>query len=236
MAYFKLTAQDAVAAGVLTAEEIADAQRALPDAVFRELYLAEPSDDSGNPFGHTAIHACVGPLSPQRPVVWGIDLAKSQDYTVVIGLDQAGHVCLFERWQGPYDTTITRIHSLVRTGHALVDSTGVGDMVLEALQKQGQARFEGFKFTSHSKQQLMEGLAVAIQQQKIRYPEGPIVRELESFEYTYTRTGVQYCAAEGLHDDCVCALALAVRARKHRLLIAPPPIELTRRSPFDFLR
>jgi len=33
MAYFKLTAHDAVQAGILGAEEIADAQRALPEAV-----------------------------------------------------------------------------------------------------------------------------------------------------------------------------------------------------------
>lgn len=69
---------------------------------------------------------------------------------------------------------------------------------------------EAFKFTSTSKQQIMEGLAVAIQQQKISFPEGPIVSELEVFEYEYTRTGVKYSAPEGLHDDCVCALALAV--------------------------
>jgi len=36
-----------------------------------------------------------------------------------------------------------------------------------------------------------------------------IVRELEAFEYVYTRTGVRYSAPEGLHDDCVCSLALA---------------------------
>ena len=37
--------------------------------------------------------------------------------------------------------------------------------------------------------------------------------ELETFEYVYTRTGVRYSAPDGLHDDCVCALALAVHAR-----------------------
>jgi hypothetical protein len=37
--------------------------------------------------------------------------------------------------------------------------------------------------------------------------------ELETFEYEYTRTGVRYSAPEGLHDDCVCALALAVHKR-----------------------
>lgn len=223
MAYFKLTAYDAVAAGVLSADEIADAERALPESVFRELYLAEPSDDGGNPFGTTAIRACVGAQSTKPAAVWGIDLAKSHDFTVAIALDSDGNVCRFERWQGPWDATITRITSLTKGATALIDSTGVGDPVLESLQKHSFGHFEGFKFTSESKQQLMEGLAVGIQQQKIRYPDGLIVLELESFGYEYTRTGVRYCAPEGLHDDCVCALALAVMAlRRHWVpLVAP---------------
>jgi len=40
-----------------------------------------------------------------------------------------------------------------------------------------------------------------------------LTSELEAFEYEYTRLGVRYAAPEGLHDDCVCALALAVQAR-----------------------
>ena len=35
--------------------------------------------------------------------------------------------------------------------------------------------------------------------------------ELETFEYEYTRTGVRYTAPTGLHDDGVCALALALK-------------------------
>jgi hypothetical protein len=66
-----------------------------------------------------------------------------------------------------------------------------------------------FKFTSQSKQQIMEGLAVGIQSRKITFPDGLIKTELENFEYQYTRTGVRYTAPEGMHDDCVCALALA---------------------------
>jgi len=45
MGYHRLIAADAVAAGVLDAAEIEDARRLLPDRVFRELYLAEASDD-----------------------------------------------------------------------------------------------------------------------------------------------------------------------------------------------
>jgi hypothetical protein len=87
----------------------------------------------------------------------------------------------------------------------------VGDPVVEGLQREAGHHFEGFKFTSATKQQIMEGLAVAIQRKQVTFPEGPIVSELETFEYEYTRTGVRYTAPEGLHDDCVCALALAVQ-------------------------
>ena len=74
----------------------------------------------------------------------------------------------------------------------------------------------GYKFTGPSKQQLMEGLAVAIQRGEISYPDGPIVAELEAFEYEYSRTGVRYEAPPGLHDDCVMAIALAVACRNGR--------------------
>jgi hypothetical protein len=75
----------------------------------------------------------------------------------------------------------------------------------------------------------MEGLAVDIQQKQIAYPEGAIVDELETFEYVYTRTGVTYSAPEGLHDDCVCALALA--AQRKRTAKVPPTVSITR-NPF----
>jgi hypothetical protein len=90
----------------------------------------------------------------------------------------------------------------------LCDATGVGDPIVEELQSKG-GNYKAFKFTSSTKQQIMEGLALAIQQRKIRFPEGPIAQELREFEYQYTRTGVRYSAPEGLNDDCVCALALA---------------------------
>ena len=204
-----LDAYDAVEGGVIALEEVEDAQRTLPASVFGELYLAKPSDDAGNPFGLDAIRRCVAPLSDAPPVAFGVDLAKSQDWTVATGLDAHGRVCVFERWQGPWEMTIARLKSLIGMVPALVDSTGVGDPVLEDLQSGGNGNFEGYKFTAPSKQQLMEGLAVAIQQRQIQFPDGIITSELESMEYEYTRSGVRYSVAEGLHDDCVMALALA---------------------------
>lgn len=232
MAYYKLTAWDAVAGGVLDRAEVEDAQSKLPAHVFDELYLAKPSDDGGNPFGLKAIEACVGAMSNGHPVAWGIDLAKSQDWTVTIALDTDGTVCRYDRWQGPWEATIGRIAAHVSYDYALVDSTGVGDPVLEALQKRGP-QYEGYKFTSPSKQQLMEGLAVAIQRQEVRFPNNEIRAELDTFEYEYGKTGVKYAAGGGLHDDCVCALALAVHAWRQRSGFgAVPDVSMTRSSPW----
>lgn len=212
--FYRIVAQDAVEAGVLVGDEIDGARRDLPEAVFRELYLAEASDDGGNPFGLDSIRKCIGQLSGKPPKVWGWDLAKHVNWSVGIALDEDNHVCRFERFQLPWELTIDRIKFLVKKTPALIDSTGVGDPIVEAVQKDCP-NVEGYQFTSPSKQKLMEGLAVSIQSSAIQYPEGPIVMELEQFEYEYTRTGVKYSAPEGFHDDCVMSLALARHHQSH---------------------
>jgi hypothetical protein len=208
--YHRLTAWDAVEGGVIRREEVEAAQRDLPASVFRELYLAEPSDDGGNPFGIEAIAKCVRPDTEGAVAVWGVDLAKSQDWTVACGLDINGSVVALDRWQGQWADTKRRLTGMIGETPALIDSTGVGDPIVEDLQRD-LPNVEGFKFTAPSKQQLMEGLAAAIQQGRIGIPDGWLRAELEAFGYEHTRTGVRYEAPAGLHDDGVCALALAVR-------------------------
>lgn len=215
MAYAKITAADAVEAGVLNADEIEDARRQLPEQVFNELYMAIPTDDGANPFGLKHIGQCamdaVEWTLAQRiePHGWGWDLAKRVDWTVGIGLGTNGRVCRFERFQQSWEHTVSNIVAACRDTPLTVDATGVGDPVVERLQTRGM-NVTGFTFTANSKQALMERLALAIQHGEVRYPDGPIRSELESFEYEYTRTGVRYTAPEGMHDDCVIALGLAV--------------------------
>lgn len=213
MAFHRLTAYDAVDAGILDREEVESARRVLPAHVFAELYLAEPSEDGSNPFGLGYISACVAPMSDNEPERFGIDLARKVDYTVVVGLDSAGAVCRFDRWQGlSWEHTMARIAQIVGEAPALCDSTGLGDVVVEGLMGRCPG-LRGHPFTERSKQQLMENLAVEIQSRRLSFPPGDIVRELESFEYEPTRTGARYSAPSGLHDDCVCALALAAYGR-----------------------
>ena len=210
VAFHKLTAFDAVKGGVLESSEIESARRDLPEHVFKELYLAEPAENSGNPFGSTAIGKCVSQFSTDPIAGWGVDLAKSVDWTVAIGLDMDYRVVEMHRWQSDWGQTKRKLIEIIGDKPALIDSTGVGDPIVEELQRSLQL-VQSFKFTSQSKQQIMEGLASRIQSVGIQFPDGWLRDELDSFEFEYSRTGVRYSAPSGSHDDGVCALALAVR-------------------------
>lgn len=188
--------------------EIDDAKTDLPALAFSQEYMAEFNENVANPFGLPFIQQCTFPLSVHPPVCFGIDLAKSHDFTVIIGLDKNGSVCHFQRFQKDWRQTLETIRDLPVHVPVKIDSTGVGDPIVEDFQRL-RGNILGFKFNQTSKQQIMEGLAAAIQQRKITFPEGMIKDELENFEFEYTRTGVRYTAPSGLHDDCVCALALA---------------------------
>lgn len=190
----------------IDSKEIDDARADLPEAAFNQEYLAEFLDNTANPFGGAYIQQCTYPISTEPAVCFGIDLAKSFDYTVIIGLDRNGSVCYFDRFQKDWRQTVQTILNLPPVPIA-IDSTGVGDPIGEDIARVRDV--ELFQFTARSKQQIMEGLAVGIQQRKVTFPEGNITDELSNFEYQFTRTGVRYSAPSGLHDDCVCSLALA---------------------------
>ena len=98
----------------------------------------------------------------------------------------------------------------------LVDSTGAGEPVFEALCAAG-VRAEGYAFTSASKNALVNNLALRFERREIilpRYELCPtLVDELEGFEYSVTDSGtVRTSAPSGLHDDHVMSLGLAAWA------------------------
>ena len=191
----------------ISRSEIDEAKSQLPNAVFEQEYMANPMENAANPFGTEHIRKCIRPLSTKEPVYFGIDLAKSYDWTVIIGIDSDGVVSYFDRFQRDWHSTKQEVLKLPKKP-IIIDSTGVGDPIFEDFQRAGLI-INGLKFTQNSKQQLMVGLQTAIQTGRIGYPTGLIVNELEVFEYQYTASGVKYSAPSGFHDDCVMALALA---------------------------
>ena len=191
-------------------EELAEAKAELPKAIFDQEYLGIPADDGGNPFGLDRIASIFGAASAHRAEWFGWDLAKSHDWTWGVGLDNEGVQAVSDRFQMPWGETKERIIDVTKWNPALVDSTGVGDPIVEDLILEG-SNFEGFKFSQSSKQSLMMGLRSAIHTQGIRIFDPALKAELESFYYEYSPGGgVKYTAPSGMHDDGVMALALAV--------------------------
>lgn len=203
-------------------EEIAEARRSLPHDVFAQEYLAAWLDDAAGVFRH--VDACeTGTLEdpvPHAEYLIGWDPAKHADASVVTVLEvQRRHVVAWERWlEVDYTVQMERVAALAHRYHnaaVLMDSTGVGDPLLESLQSKG-VDVEGFNFSNKTKQQLVEHLAVQIEQRTITFPPLPVLRgELAAFQYEITRAGnVHYSAPVGMHDDAVMSLALAVWAAR----------------------
>ena len=191
---------------------------------FRTEYLAEFVEDQNAVFRWQDIQKNVANIELidrathiSRQYIIGCDLAKYQDYTVIAVLDvteKPYKLVHFERFnRRPYAEVIMRLKDLYKRFNypkVLIDSSGVGDPVLEDLTDIGA---EGYVFTSKSKVQLIQRLQAAIENGEVRYPYiEDLIKELQFFEYQLTRTGIKMEARQGFHDDCVIALALAVWA------------------------
>ena len=200
----------------IPAEEVEIARRELPPEVFAQEFEGVPTDDGANPFGLDAIRRSVT-FDPSRtttePVIYGVDLARSLDFTVVVGLDAYRRVVRLERWQAPWAVTKQKVRDMVRGVPIVADATGVGDAIVGDLQMMG-VDVTPHVFTQPSKLRLMQRLVAAFQGDELALPVADtakwLVNELEAFEFNYTATGVKYEAPSGEHDDGVMALALAL--------------------------
>ncbi|MGP8322424.1 MAG: terminase large subunit domain-containing protein [Methanosarcinaceae archaeon] len=199
----------------ISSGEMEEAKRTLPDMVFRQEFMSEFLDDVGAVF--RGVDSCIGgqfeDYDPNKSYFMGVDLAKYVDFTVLVVMDDNGHVCAFDRFnQIDWAFQLKRIKPLVDKYHPriIVDSTGVGDPIYETMKREGM-NVEGYKFTSESKKQLIEGLSLAIEQHNITYPDIPeLINELKIFGFEISKTGnISYNAPAPLHDDCVIGLALA---------------------------
>ena len=199
-------------------QSIEEMKHNLPEDAFRQEVAAEFLMDSAGVF--RGINACVkglleAPL-PQHRYVLGVYLARLRDFSVLTVMDrERKHVVYHDRfnqieWAVQYHRIIETAR-LYNNALVVVDSTGIGDPIVETLRNAG-IPIEPYKISgTTAKQQLIEKLRVAIEQAHISYPNIPVmIRELENYEYDITESGViKYSAPEGFHDDCVVSLALA---------------------------
>ncbi len=201
----------------------------MTERLFRQEVLAHFLDDDGAVF--RTVGQCIlpgGEYSKLPTVAIGVDLARKRDFTVIIGVDRQRRVTFLDRFRTmPWPQQKTRIRAAYEKlgkPKALIDATGVGDPVVQDLQQGGMIRARGFIFTPSSKAEIVEGLALEMEQGRVGLPDEPVlINELKAFEYTTTKGGlVRYGAPDGMkddeeeyiHDDTVMSLALAVRCAR----------------------
>lgn len=218
----------------ISTDEISEMKRDMTEMMFSQEVMAEFLSEETGVF--KKIRQCVvGSYKPPvvgRFYVMGVDLAKTVDFTVLTVVDSVTReVVAWERFQDlAWSIQKLRVQELARRYNnalCVIDSTGVGDPIAEDLSHSGlslwyQGEKPGFKFTNDSKNQLINNLAIAIEQRRITFPSEPIlVDELQAFEYSITDGGrIKYGAPDGKHDDAVISLALACWALKSQLVEA----------------
>lgn len=160
---------------------------------------------------------------PAPCVVAGIDWARYSDYTAVVALEierDGWKVVGIDRfnkasWMEQVDRVVRFLGSYDVCA-VMTDATSVGDPVTEVL-RDGLFRLHpdcavnGHVFTNASKREMIDNLALALAQRRLRFPNyAPLIEELLYFEYELTDSGnVIMAAHSGHHDDLVVALALA---------------------------
>lgn len=198
----------------------------LPTDTFNQEYRATFIEGAATVFKDRDIRAvinsnCLSDPKPDRRYTMGVDLAKHKDFTVVTVIDKYSHeIVYWERWQKESWTfTRKRLVEISRKYNrcrVVLDSTGLGDPVADELSHQGVIS-DDINFSS-KKSEIIEKLRLYIEDHSLVLPsEDTLLNELRAFGKTMKSktTGKmlrkpRYSAPEGMHDDSVDSLALAV--------------------------
>ena len=214
---------------LIAQEELDKAKESMPQRLYNQEFECDFLEDASSVF-HDVERCVSGVLTPPtvgRKYVMGVDLGRTNDFTVLTVMDiGSNNVVAFQRFtQTGWDFQKEKIVLLAKqynNARIVIDATGfsAGSVVAEDLKKMPivedlkivSLSVVPFNFTHNSKKALVEKLIVSIEQGLISFPNIPeLVDELRAFTYEVTQTGnVKYTSPEGLHDDCVMSLGLAV--------------------------
>lgn len=208
-------------------DEIKKLFETMPERVFRQEILAEFMESGGGVFRRVNESATAAPQEKRQPAytngeekgwhqyVMGIDWGKLSDFSVIIVIDlNTSEVVYMDRFnQIDYAVQVGRLNVLVdkfKPVQIIAERNAMGEPLVEQLQRQGLP-VTGFTTTNATKAAAVDALALAFERGAIKILNDPVlVGELQAFEMDRTPSGmIRYSAPEGLHDDCVIALALA---------------------------
>ncbi len=206
----------------ITEQELDDAKRTLPEGVFKQEYMAEFLDGGGEVFTELEKYTYDKYPTIEGQIYAGIDLGRHEDYSVIVCINSQGKVVDIHRTNNKEWRVIIGelLNILKRTNAvAVIEVNNVGDVLYEQMKKEYK-NLHPFITTNNTKQEIIEGLILDFNDGVIGIPSktlfSPLYEELETFTYEYNpkSRSIKYGHPNGLHDDCVIALALANYCRK----------------------
>jgi len=211
----------------ISEEELQEAKETLSEDIFRQELLGEFIDNGGEVFNNIDRY-CVIPEWKQKQsgvqYYAGLDLARTQDYSVLTILDEYGNVCyIYRDRQKSWTTIVDEVVKIIKRYDAqlLVEVNNIGDVIYEQIKKQYQKTYP-FVTTNASKQNIIEDLIYGFNQNSIQLPTStlfsPLYQELKAFTFTYSpkTRQIRYEGQGGFHDDCVMSLAISYNCLKQK--------------------
>lgn len=193
------------------------AKHRVAERTFRQEWLAE-FVEGGEVFRHIDRAATADRQESAQPghqYVFGIDFGRVEDYTVVTVLDITDNAVVnVDRYNTiDWSMQVERIIGLYQRFQPtviLAERNSMGDPIINTLYEK-ELPVSPFITTNATKQTIVDGLALAFEQSRIRIiNDSVLINELQAFEATLLPSGlVKYGAPSGLKDDCVMSLALA---------------------------
>src|SRR3990167_98317 len=197
------------------------AKASSPQAVIKQEYYCEFLDEAGAFFRRIKenTHGERKTFDPTHKYQIGVDLAKYNDWTVITIIDLYDNEVLEQDRFNQIDWNLQkarieaaafRYTSESHKPKIVIDATGLGDPIVDDLNKRN-LNIEPFKFTKRSRQNLLDNLAILLEQDKIKIPnDSGLIDELESMRYEIGPQGnTKLEVPDGVTDDRIMSLAMA---------------------------
>jgi phage FluMu gp28-like protein len=205
-----------------------------------DLIVACVDPELGNTESPNSYIEDVEKTSPQKlkgPYYGGLDLGKQVDFSVlaVVQRLENGVVRLIHKRQFPLGTPYpdvvayaARAHQIFNLESLFVDKTGIGDAIVDELERIDVRNIQGVFFTDVEKENMLNHLKLLMQKKLLRIlgDDKQLIAQMNEQQYEYLqpktaqeRIHLKFRHPLGRHDDQLYALALACHASTK----APPP-------------
>jgi len=231
------TVQVPTSANPLVPDSFIEEQRKnLTNTQFKQEILGQFDEASNSFFTREELMNCVEEdvKRDSETTFLGVDLASSgADESVYVCIDGEGNIFDIEHTSDkPMTDAMGRINDLdtfYNFNKIVIDSTSLGQGVVDQVKETLGNKVEGFKFTNPKKQNLYNTLKNELQENNISYehipgksdrPENKMVSQCLELERSYTSGGrMKIEHPPGGHDDFSDALALSVWAKSNATYI-----------------